>query len=160
MSDLVSGDKVIMIMDAFNSLADRGGLVKTRELGILMKKLGENPTKEEVQDMINEVDKDGVGVIRFPEFLSMVAGKMDSLVAEDEIREAFTVFDVDGNGFISRSELKHVMMNLGEKMSEEECNSLVEEADIDGDGQINYEEFCLMMGSAGNYCKGDSSWNN
>ena len=67
MSDLVSGDKVmiiiithhhlsvitiikvIMIMDAFNSLADRGGLVKTRELGILMKKLGENPTKEEVQ---------------------------------------------------------------------------------------------------------------
>ena len=67
-------------MDAFNSVADGGGLVKTRELGILMKRLGENPTKEEVQvrsqkvmiklncdnaqDMINEVDKDGVGVIR------------------------------------------------------------------------------------------------
>ena len=32
----------------------------------------------------------------------------------------------DGNGFISRSELKHVMMNLGEKMTEEECSSLVE----------------------------------
>lgn len=97
---------------------------------------------------------------RFPDFLFMVAGKMDSLVAEDEIREAFTVFDVDGNGFISRSELRHVMMNLGEKMTEEECDSLVEEADIDGDGQINYEEFCLMMGSAGSYNKGDSSWTN
>ena len=49
MSDLVSGDKVILIMDAFNSMADRGGLVRTRELGSLMKRLGENPTKEEVQ---------------------------------------------------------------------------------------------------------------
>ena len=53
MSDLVSGDKVILIMDAFNSLADKGGLVKTRELGNLMKRLGENPTKEEVQVRVN-----------------------------------------------------------------------------------------------------------
>ena len=41
--------QVILIMDAFNSLADQSGLVNTRELGSLMKRLGENPTKEEVQ---------------------------------------------------------------------------------------------------------------
>ena len=51
-------------------------------------------TKEEVQDMINEVDKDGQGVVKFPEFLSMMATKLDGLVAEDEIREAFCVFDI------------------------------------------------------------------
>ena len=45
-------------------------------------------------DMINEVDKDGQGVVKFPEFLSMMASKLDSLVAEDEIREAFCVFDI------------------------------------------------------------------
>ena len=45
----------------------------------------------------------------------------------------------DGNGFINRVELRHVMMNLGERMSEEECDALVDEADIDGDGCINYE---------------------
>ena len=49
MSDLVSEDKVILIMDAFNSQADSAGLVRTSELGSLMKSLGENPTKEEVQ---------------------------------------------------------------------------------------------------------------
>merc|ERR1712002_383309 len=117
---------VIMIMDAFNTIADRNGVIKTRELGIVMKTLGENPTPEEVQDMINEVDKEGVGIVKFPSFLTMMASKVDSLVAEDEIREAFRVFDVDGNGFISRTELKNVMMNLGEKMTEEECNTLVE----------------------------------
>ena len=41
------------------------------------------------------------------------------------------------------------MMNLGEKISEEECDAMVEEADIDGDGSINYEEFYNMMTSAG-----------
>ena len=41
------------------------------------------------------------------------------------------------------------MMNLGEQISEEECDSMVNEADIDGDGSINYEEFYNMMTSAG-----------
>ena len=79
---------------SFNSLADHNGIVQTRRLGDLMKALGENPTKEEVQDMINEVDKDGQGVVKFPEFLTMMATKLDGLVAEDEIREAFCVFDI------------------------------------------------------------------
>ena len=47
----------------------------------------------------------------------------------------------DGNGFINRMELRHVMMNLGERMTDEECDALVDEADIDGDGCINYEGF-------------------
>ena len=51
----------------------------------------------------------------------------------------------DGNGFINRQELAVVMMNLGEKLTNEEINSMIEEADIDGDGQINYEEFYTMM---------------
>ena len=55
----------------------------------------------------------------------------------------------DGNGFISRTELRHVMMNLGEAVSEEECDAMVDEADKDGDGSINYEEFYSMMTSAG-----------
>ena len=59
------------------------------------------------------------------------------------------MFFQDGNGFINRMELRHVMMNLGEKITEEECDAMVEEADIDGDGSINYEEFYGMMTSAG-----------
>ena len=49
------------------------------------------------------------------------------------------VFDKDGNGFISAAELRHVMTNLGEKLTDEEVDEMIREADIDGDGQINYE---------------------
>jgi len=55
------------------------------------------------------------------------------------------VFDRDGNGFISAAELRHVMTNLGEKLTDEEVDEMIREADVDGDGQINYEEFVKMM---------------
>ena len=53
------------------------------------------------------------------------------------------VFDRDGNGFISAAELRHVMTNLGEKLTDEEVDEMIREADVDGDGQINYEESAL-----------------
>ena len=92
--------------------------------------------------------------------------------SEEEIREAFRVFDKDGNGFgcralsceLSRSMtfflnflpdglylicicFLQVMTNLGEKLTDEEVDKMIREADIDGDGQVNYEEFVTMMTS-------------
>ncbi len=51
----------------------------------------------------------------------------------------YRVFDKDGNGLISAAELRHVMTNLGEKLTDEEVEDMMKEADIDGDGQVNYE---------------------
>ena len=85
----------------------------------------------------------GNGTIDFPEFLTMMARKMKDTDSEEEIREAFRVFDKDGNGFISAAELRHVMTNLGEKLTDEEVDEMIREADIDGDGQVNYEGLLL-----------------
>ena len=136
----------------------RAGTITTKELGTVMRSLGQNPTEAELQDMINEVDADGNGTIDFPEFLNLMARKMKvrwpALVApsglrgcsvqgnpcgctvphlfaetrgkqssaplvslhdmtcaqdsdsEEELREAFKVFDKDGNGFISAAEVR------------------------------------------------------
>ena len=94
-------------------ITDGDGTITTKELGTVMRSLGQNPTEAELQDMINEVDADGNGTIDFPEFLTMMARKMRDTDSEEEIREAFKVFDKDGNGFISAAELRHVMTNLG-----------------------------------------------
>ena len=69
----------------------------------------------------------------------MMAGKMKDYEGEMEIKEVFRVFDKDGNGFIIAAELRLVMSNLGEKRTDEEVDEMIRKADIDGDGQVNYE---------------------
>jgi calmodulin len=146
MADVLNETQVGQFQDAFKAVdTDNDGFIASSQLGQVLRIIGQNPTDAEVQDMINEVDFDGTGSIEFPAFLTMMAKKISNLNAEDEIREAFQLFDLDGNGYISRLELKLVMMNLGEKLTDDECDQLVDEADIDGDGQINYEEFYFLM---------------
>jgi calmodulin len=114
-----------------------------------MRSLGQNPTEAELQDMIAEVDTDNNGTIDFNEFVNLMLRKKndadEGADPEKELKEAFKIFDKDGNGFISAAELRHVMTNLGEKLTDEEVDQMIKEADTNGDGQVDYNEFARMM---------------
>ena len=81
----------------------------------------------------------GNGTLDIPEFLTMMARKMKDTDTEEDKQEAFRVFDKDVNGYISAAELRHVMTNLGEKLTDEEVEEMIREADVDDDGQVSYE---------------------
>ena len=124
---------------------DGDGTISTKELGTVMRALGQNPTEAELTDMINEVDQDKNGTIDFNEFLRLMEKKIGDNDTEEEIKEAFRVFDKDGTGTISAAELRHVMTTLGEKLSEDEVDELLRDADTNNDGIIRYEEFVKTM---------------
>lgn len=80
--------------------------------------------------MINEVDAEGKGTIDFPELLTLIARKIKDINNDEELLENFKVFDRDGNGLISAAELKYVMTNLYEKLTDEEVDEMIREADL------------------------------
>ena len=98
-----------------------------------------------VKKMIADVDKDGSGVIDFPEFLDMMTQKMAERDPREEMLKAFRLFDDDETGKISFRNLKRVAKELGENMTDDEITEMIEEADRDGDGEISEEEFMRIM---------------
>lgn len=142
----LSEDQIAEFKEAFSLFdKDGDGCITTKELGTVMRSLGQHPTEAELADMVREIDTDGNGQIDFNEFLNMMIIKMKDVITEDEIREAFLLFDNDGNGYISSAELRHVMTSLGETLTDEEVEELMNEADANNDGQIDYDEFVKLM---------------
>lgn len=115
--------------------------VNYKKLGKILRILSLNPTEAKLQDMINEVDADGDGTIdlSLDAFLQMVAKAKIVDTDKDILIAAFRLYDKDRKGFISPAELRDVMTNFREKWTDEEVNEMISEADIDGDGQVNYE---------------------
>lgn len=124
---------------------NKTGLITPKELGEVMKSLGQIATDEELLDMLNEVDLDGNGTIDYNEFLSLMTRKMRDTDTEEELIETFKIFDKDGNGQISANEIVDVMNRLGQSITVEEAMEIIKEADRDGDGYINYEEFVRLI---------------
>lgn len=140
-------DDIAEFKEAF-SLFDRDGdgRVTTQDVGTVMRALGLNPTEAEMKEMLAAADVNQHGTVDFPEFLTLMAGKARHAESEHELLQAFQVFDKNGKGFISAAELRHIMTNLGERMTDTEINEIFREVDVlNKDGNINYKDFVKML---------------
>jgi Ca2+-binding EF-hand superfamily protein len=111
-----------------------------------MKSLGQNVNEKQLEEIIQEIDADGSGSMDFNEFIFLIIKKMKDLDLEEEMKEAFKVFDKDGNKVLTAHEMRQIFMNM-KGIPESEIEMMIKEADLDGDGQIDYEEFLRMMSS-------------
>lgn len=125
--------------------ANGDGKISAAELGSILGGLGYRATEEELRKMMEEVDKDGDGYIDLQEFIELNTKGVDSTQALACLRDAFSVYDIDGNGSISAEELHQVMRSLDEDCSIDECRRMISGVDCDGDGTISFDEFKKMM---------------
>ncbi|KAK2365185.1 calmodulin [Trifolium repens] len=146
MRNILREEQISEFLEDFSLIDKNGdGCITIEELGTAIRSLDVNPTLEELQIMMNDVDTNGNGTIEFGEFLDFMARKMKEAQAEKELKEAFWVFDKDKDGYISSNELRSVLRGIGEKVTEEELDQMIKMADLNGDGLIDYQEFIRMM---------------
>ncbi|XP_065702391.1 centrin-2-like [Patagioenas fasciata] len=124
---------------------DGTGAIDVKELKVAMRALGFEPKKEEIKKMISDTDTEGTGKINFNEFLAVMTRKMAEKDSREEILKAFRLFDDDETGKISFQNLKRVAKELGENITDEELKDMIDEADRDGDGEVNEQEFLRIM---------------
>lgn len=106
-----------------------------------MASVGQNPTEDELVEMIRIADADGTGDIDFAEFVTLMAHKMADEKSEETLKAAFSVFDTSGDGFINAEEMRRIMINVGEPVTLEDVEQVIKKVDQNGDGAIDYDEF-------------------
>lgn len=109
-----------------------------------MRKHGFRPSERELESMITSVDKNHHEVaVDFEEFIELLVNHGRNI--DEDIAKSFNVFDIDGDGLITEDELQTTMSSLGDPMNEKEVKAMIAEADLDGDGKINFKEFQVLM---------------
>lgn len=151
-------DQITELREIFRSFdRNKDGSLTQLELGSLLRSLGLEPSRDQLETLIHKADTNSNGLIEFSEFVGLVAPQLlpeKSPYTETQLRQLFRMFDRDGNGFITAAELAHSMAKLGHALTAEELTGMIREADSDGDGRISFEEFSLAITSAAF----DNSW--
>ncbi|KAL3419481.1 calmodulin [Phlyctema vagabunda] len=164
MAKPLSAEEVQILKDAFDEYdTDKGGNITVEEFGRVMKESGQNPTDEELAQIIREVDLDGDGTINFDEFIAMMTGRSRHpapepepepeaaaepapkpaaeapVDAEAEYKSAWKEFDPSLQGSITASQLRQVVAGLGMTVSDAEVDEIINS--VDGEDRISYREF-------------------
>ena len=124
---------------------DQSGSIEHHELKMVMQKLGLNPTQDELDDIIRDIDKDMDGQIDYNEFLRLMSTKLKDAQTQDELFEAFLVFDQHGKKSFGARELTEVSQMLKCNFTREDISEMIAVADLNGDQQITFEEFAAIM---------------
>jgi len=122
------------------------------DLDEILRAMGFRPSKEELEEILKEIDEDGSGEIEFGEFCQLCAKFLvedpDIETMKRELKDAFRIYDKEGEGFITMDTLRDLISELLAPLTPDELDGIIEELDEDGSGTMDFDEFCEMMMSA------------
>jgi len=146
--DELDKDQIAILQKAFDSFAQGKGYITPEMVGTILRVMGQAFNEQTLKDLITEVDEDGSGQIEFTEFV-ILASKFiveeDEETLQKELKEAFRLYDKEGNGYIPTTALKEILRELDDQLSNEDLDGIINEIDGDGSGTVDFSEFMEMM---------------
>ncbi|XP_037773497.1 troponin C-like [Penaeus monodon] len=147
--DSLEPDQIETLRKAFDSFdTEKAGSIGTETVSTILRMMGVKISEKNLQEVIAETDEDGSGMLEFEEFVELAA---KFLIEEDEeslkaeLKEAFRIYDKEGNGYITTDTLKEILKELDNRLTSEELDGIIEEVDEDGSGTLDFDEFMEMM---------------
>ncbi|MFX1236722.1 MAG: EF-hand domain-containing protein [Promethearchaeota archaeon] len=125
---------------------DGSGSITINEISRIFKELGKETSVGEIAKVMIENDINNDGTITFHEFIKLYKRLVLIKAREKKIREAFRICDKDNSGYITVSELKNIMLDLGENLEDNQIEEMVKEVDDNNDKIVNFKEFIKLMG--------------
>ncbi len=127
---------------------DSNGLISEEELKKMLISFGQTPSFQDIRAVVTRFDANGNGQVDFEEFVEIMKSTTSSAHVgenDNELSVAFRLIDGDDSGKISMCELRSLVARTNETLSGAELDDLLREIDLDGDGEINFQEFCELM---------------
>ena len=154
--ELLSEQEICELHEAFNIFdIESDGYIKANNLILLMNALRQYPSKEEIEQILKEIEINNDGEIYFNQFLKIMAKRLKKDKDDEDkyLKSLFDELDRNKNGLISLHEIKYIVSHSkeNEDINDKEIEFMMKEADTDGDGLISFEEF--MFGTSNNNAK-------
>lgn len=142
----LTSDQTAELREAFALFdSENKGSLDARELKAAIRALGFDVKKEQVRKMMSELGKENGDLFTYEDFAAVIRPRMHEKGTREEIMKIFRLFDDEQAGVITFKNLKRISLEIGENISDEELRDMLNEADRDGDGALNFEEFYRVM---------------
>ncbi|XP_064085548.1 troponin C, isotype gamma-like [Macrobrachium nipponense] len=147
--DSLEPDQIDALRKAFDSFdTEKQGFITADTVGTILRMMGVKISEKNLAEVIAETDEDGSGQIEFEEFIELSAKFLieeDEEALKAELKEAFRIYDKEGNGFITTDVLREILSEIDNKLTATDLDGIIEEVDEDGSGTLDFDEFMEMM---------------
>ncbi|XP_022195380.1 troponin C [Nilaparvata lugens] len=142
-------EKMQVIRKAFQMFdTTKCGYIETTKISIMLNTMGQIFDEEELNALIRENDPDKSGRLNFDGFCRIATHFLeedDAEAMQEELKEAFRLYDKEGNGYITTGTLREILAALDDKLNNDDLDGIIAEIDTDGSGTVDFDEFMEMM---------------
>nr|AGM32341.1 troponin C-like protein [Coptotermes formosanus] len=149
MTESLDEEQVTMLRRAFSMFdSSKAGKIENEKVRTILNTLGLAINDLELEALLEEEDKEEIGKLNFDSFCRVAMHFLDdedNEVMQKGLKEAFRLYDKDGNGYIPTSSLREILMALDDQLTPDQLDEMIGEIDTDGSGTVDFEEFMEMM---------------